>query len=364
MDRRGASAHRRELVETASGVVLEIGAGYGATFAHYPDAVTRVLAVEPDPALRDTARAAAREVRTVIDVVDGDAARLPVEDGTVDVVVSSLVLCSVSEQPEVLAELTRVLRPGGRLLFYEHVRSSHRMRARLEDLITPAWARVAGGCHPNRDTATAVAAAGFDVIRQRRFAFSIFPGIPAVDHVIAVARKPLSPSDSESSVSVESDSPQVRTPRRGLRLSRRALIGIAAAVVVGVVWAVATGSVPGAAAAGGSPQTWWGILTGVLGSALIGALVASYVDAPIGAYATWCDTRWPVLGLLGMYGANDVRSVMPVLTGWSRPAVAVAALALLTWALVERRRLEASATNSETAEGEVCTTCRPLFVPR
>jgi hypothetical protein len=146
--------------------------------------------------------------------------------------------------------------------------------------------------------------------------------------------------------------------------SRRVLIGLAAAVVVGGAWAMATGSAPIGLTASGLPQSWWGILVGVLGSGLIGAIVGSYVDAPIGATATRCDTRWPVLGLLGIYFAADVRSVIPVLTGWSRPAVAVAALALLTWALAERIRAERRASGAAASPSDVCTTCRPLFPNR
>jgi hypothetical protein len=143
--------------------------------------------------------------------------------------------------------------------------------------------------------------------------------------------------------------------------SRRVLFGAAVAVVVGGAWAVATGSVPIGLATSGVPQSWWGILAGAAGSGLIGAIVGSYVDAPIGAAATRCDTRWPALGLLGIYFAADVRSVIPILTGWSRPAVAVAALALLTWALVERIRAERRATRMGASASEVCMTCRPLF---
>lgn len=189
MDRRGATAHRRELVAAAFGRVVEIGAGYGATFALYPEAVAEVIAVEPDEALRASATGAAKVARVPIEVVDGFASALSMEDGSVDVAVSSLVLCSVPDQFAALAELHRVLRPGGLLLAYEHVRSRHVALAFLEDLLTPAWSSLAGGCHPNRDTVATVTAAGFEIQHQRRFSFSILPGIPAVSHVIVSARK-------------------------------------------------------------------------------------------------------------------------------------------------------------------------------
>ncbi|HET9348001.1 MAG TPA: methyltransferase domain-containing protein [Arthrobacter sp.] len=190
MDARGAADHRRRLVEAAHGTVVEIGAGYGATFPFYPAEVTGVLALEPDPTLRELARAAAARAPVPVTVVDGVAESLPAADASVDVVVSSLVLCSVADQSVALAEVVRVLRPGGLLLFYEHVRSEHRLLAAAEDLVTPLWSRVAGGCHPNRDTAASIAGAGLTVRGVERFGFSVLPGNPRLAHVLGVACKP------------------------------------------------------------------------------------------------------------------------------------------------------------------------------
>jgi SAM-dependent methyltransferase len=189
MDARGAAAHRRRLVEAAHGAVIEIGAGYGATFPFYPSAVTSVLALEPDPVLRTLALAEAIKAAVPITVQDGVAESLPAADDSVDVVVSSLVLCSVAGQSAVLAEALRVLRPGGLQLFYEHVRSAHRVLAAAEDLLTPLWSRVAGGCHPNRDTATEIAAAGLILQEVERFGFSALPGNPRVAHILGAAAK-------------------------------------------------------------------------------------------------------------------------------------------------------------------------------
>ena len=190
MDARGATDHRRRLVAAARGVVVEIGAGYGATFPFYPAAVTGVLALEPDPTLRELALAAARRAPVPVTVEDGVAESLPAADASVDVVVSSLVLCSVADQSVALAEEVRVLRPGGLLLFYEHVRSAHRALAAAEDLLTPLWSRMAGGCHPNRDTTAAIAGAGFTVQGLERFGFSVLPGNPRLAHVLGQASKP------------------------------------------------------------------------------------------------------------------------------------------------------------------------------
>ncbi|MGZ4661436.1 MAG: class I SAM-dependent methyltransferase [Arthrobacter sp.] len=189
MDARGAAEHRRRLVEAAYGVVVEIGAGYGATFPFYPSSVTGVLALEPDPTLRGLARAAASKAPVPVTVQDGVAEALPAADASVDVVVCSLVLCSVADQAAALAEVVRVLRPGGVLLFYEHVRSAHRVLGAAEDLLTPLWSRVAGGCHPNRDTAAVIAGAGLTVAGLERFGFSALPGNPRLAHVLGVASK-------------------------------------------------------------------------------------------------------------------------------------------------------------------------------
>jgi ubiquinone/menaquinone biosynthesis C-methylase UbiE len=190
MDARGATEHRRRLVEPAYGAVVEIGAGYGATFPFYPAAVTGVLALEPDPTLRGLALAAARTAPVPVTVHDGVAESLPAAEASVDVVVCSLVLCSVADQSAALAEMVRVLRPGGLLLFYEHVRSEHRVLGAAEDLVTPLWSRMAGGCHPNRDTPAVIAAAGLAVRDLERFGFSALRGNPRLAHVLGVASKP------------------------------------------------------------------------------------------------------------------------------------------------------------------------------
>jgi SAM-dependent methyltransferase len=122
-----------------------------------------------------------------VTLVAGHADALPLRDGEADAVVFSLVLCSVPDQARTLAEAARVLRPGGEVRFYEHVRSTGRIRGWLEDAITPLWAWRAGGCHPNRDTVAAVRAAGLDV--EHVDAFSFGPGPTKSRHVIGTAAK-------------------------------------------------------------------------------------------------------------------------------------------------------------------------------
>ena len=188
MDARGAAERRRRLVDPRR-PVIEIGAGYGATFPFYPAAVTAVLALEPDPTLRCLALPPPPGRRCPSRCREGVAEALPAADASIDVVVSSLVLCSVAEQSAALAEAVRVLRPGGLLLFYEHVRSANRLLGAAEDLLTPPWSRLAGGCHPNRDTAAAIAGAGLTVQALERFGFSALPGNPRVAHILGVAAK-------------------------------------------------------------------------------------------------------------------------------------------------------------------------------
>lgn len=186
-DRRGAAEHRRRLLAGLSGRVLEVGAGQGRNFPHYPDTVREVVALEPEDTLRAHARRAAAGAPVPVTVVDGEAGNLPGGDGEFDAVVFSLVLCSVSDVPAAFTEAARVLRPAGEMRFYEHVRSDHRWAALMEDALTPLWRRLGGGCHPNRDTVAAIAAADFTVDHVDRFAFSYSPLVPRVSHVIGTA---------------------------------------------------------------------------------------------------------------------------------------------------------------------------------
>ncbi|WP_236791089.1 class I SAM-dependent methyltransferase [Amycolatopsis sp. GM8] len=186
-DRRGGAEHRARMLAGLSGRVIEVGAGNGRNFAHYPVSVAEVLAVEPDPLLRRHAEHAARQARVPVHVVGGEADHLPGADGEFDAAVYSLVLCSVPDPATALAEARRVLRPGGELRFYEHIRSGNPVFGALEDLVTPLWTRVAGGCHPNRDTGNALRRAGFTVDADR-FGFRPQALHPPVAHIIGTAR--------------------------------------------------------------------------------------------------------------------------------------------------------------------------------
>jgi ubiquinone/menaquinone biosynthesis C-methylase UbiE len=186
-DARGGAQHRQRLLAGLSGRVIEVGAGQGRNFAHYPASVTDVVAVEPDDQLRALAERAAADAPVPVTVLAGHADALPGDEHSFDAAVASLVLCSVPDPAHTLAEIRRVLRPHGELRVYEHVRSPG-LHGRLQDLVTPIWSRAGGGCHPNRDTATTIAAAGFDTTRLERFTFRSMPLLPAEVHILGAAR--------------------------------------------------------------------------------------------------------------------------------------------------------------------------------
>lgn len=188
---RGQADYRRRLLAGLRGRVVEVGAGNGLNFAHYPPEVEEVVAVEPEAHLRALAQEAARAAAVSIEVVDGTANRLPLDDASCDGAVASLVLCSVPDQATALAEMRRVLRPGGELRFYEHVLSGEPRMARVQRAADATfWPRLAGGCHAARDTGAAIAAAGFAVEQEERFPFRPSFVMPAVPHILGVARNP------------------------------------------------------------------------------------------------------------------------------------------------------------------------------
>jgi ubiquinone/menaquinone biosynthesis C-methylase UbiE len=166
---------RRSLLSGITGDVLEIGAGTGANFEHYaPDA--RVIALEPDPFMAARAeRKLAALGRTNISLQRGPAESLPFPDASFDVIVSTLVLCTVSDVDRCLQEMRRVLRPNGKVLFIEHVRAGGGIGV-VQDVIRPVWGWVGAGCHPNRRTEESLSASGWDVvIDERRRMVGILP---------------------------------------------------------------------------------------------------------------------------------------------------------------------------------------------
>jgi SAM-dependent methyltransferase len=188
-DRRGGAGHRQRLLEGLTGRVVEVGAGNGRNFVHYPPGVLEVLAVEPEPTLRALAVDADRSVP--VEVRDGVADALPFADGELDAAVASLVLCTVPDQAAALAEIRRVLRPGGELRFYEHVVPAAAVKRGLFRLAdrTGVWPKIGAGCHLARDTAGAITAAGFTIERCERIGFRAAPVEPKLDYILGRAHR-------------------------------------------------------------------------------------------------------------------------------------------------------------------------------
>ena len=191
-EERGNRELRQELLSGLSGRVIEVGAGNGLNFPHYPRAVREVVAVEPEPYLRDRAAEAAAAVP--IRVTDGTAGDLPAADGEFDAVVVSGLLCSVPDVHAALAEFRRVLRPGGQLRFYEHVRSRDAIFARYQRIADLIWPCLMGGCHVQRRTQSAIGRV-FTLERCRGFRFPPSAAFsPVAPRIIGMARKAETPS--------------------------------------------------------------------------------------------------------------------------------------------------------------------------
>lgn len=186
----GVAEHRQRMLAGLAGRVVEVGAGNGLNFSHYPDAVREVIAVEPESYLRTQAELAAAKAPIFVRVVDGDAEHLPLEDGSIDAAVTSLVLCSVINQAAALREIHRALRSGGELRFYEHVLASDARLARYQRFADPIWTRFAGGCRLTRNTHEAIQAAGFIVDESEQFVFQPCRAAKlAAPHILGRAHK-------------------------------------------------------------------------------------------------------------------------------------------------------------------------------
>ena len=171
LESAGVTSHRRRLLAPLTGRVLEVGAGDGRNFPHYPAGVTEVVAIEPNPHLRRRARTAAEHASVPVTVHAGTAEEPSVAAGF-DAAVCCLVLCSVTDPVAALRGIAGVLNPGGRLRFLEHVVADDPRHRRVQRALdATVWPALTGGCHTARDTLTALNDAGFHVIEVDRFRF-------------------------------------------------------------------------------------------------------------------------------------------------------------------------------------------------
>ncbi|HWO84101.1 MAG TPA: class I SAM-dependent methyltransferase [Solirubrobacterales bacterium] len=174
----GLREMRRELLKRARGRVLELGSGTGLNLELYPrEGLDSLTVTEPDPHMFKQLRQRAAEACAGAELVQAGAEELPFEDDRFDTVVVTLVLCTVPDQPAALKEISRVLAPGGQLLFLEHVRAHQPDLAKWQDRLERPWRFLGDGCHCNRDTVAAIAAAGFELGDVERDEFPKAPPI-------------------------------------------------------------------------------------------------------------------------------------------------------------------------------------------
>lgn len=164
--------HKRRLFSGLSGTVVELGPGTGPNLAYFSPQV-RWIGLEPNPHMHPYLRQEARRLGLEVELLMGSAEQIPLEDALADAVVSSLVLCSVRSLGQTFSEVQRILKPGGRFVFLEHVAAPKGSRTRLtQDLVTPLW-RIAGdGCHPNREILAALEQAGFARVEAQTFSIA------------------------------------------------------------------------------------------------------------------------------------------------------------------------------------------------
>lgn len=174
---RGMRARRRDLVGTAAGRTLELGSGTGLNLPHFPDTLDELILTEPAAPMRKRLERAVRRSPRTATVLDAPAERIPLPDASLDTVVSALVLCTVDRPDVVLHEVRRLLRPGGRLLFLEHVRAESPRLAAWQDRLEGPWRRFAEGCRCNRATVELIEAAGFTVEHRADETWHAMPAI-------------------------------------------------------------------------------------------------------------------------------------------------------------------------------------------
>jgi ubiquinone/menaquinone biosynthesis C-methylase UbiE len=181
-ERAGMAERRSTLLKRASGRVLELGAGTGLNLPHYPNDLEELVLTEPSPPMVARLERRAKKAGTRSSVMVADAERLPFEDDSFDTVVSTLVLCTVDDPQHAIGEIARVLRPGGQLLFLEHVRSDSQRLARWQDRLHRPWHAFAAGCNANRPTVDMLR----ETLRVQDVVHDRWKWMPALVHPLAI----------------------------------------------------------------------------------------------------------------------------------------------------------------------------------
>lgn len=187
-DRYNERTHqqKKKMFSELSGNVLEIGPGTGANLEYYPDEVS-LTGLEPNPHMQKYLREKAQQAGKSIEIITGIAEEIPAPDEIFDAVVSTLVLCSVESQSDSLSEIKRVLKPGGKFLFIEHVAARAGSFSRgFQKIVKPLWKRIADGCHPDRETWKVIEGVGFQKVNIEHFRLSLPIVAP---HIIGTAIK-------------------------------------------------------------------------------------------------------------------------------------------------------------------------------
>lgn len=190
---RFASKYKQQLFRDVTGTVLEIGPGTGANLGYLNPAKVSWIGVEPNPFMQAYLHKEANRLGMPIEIRMPTGETLPVADQSVDAVISTLVLCCVNSQQRALHEVLRILKPGGRLLFIEHVAAPRGSWLRTtQNLLTPLWKRLGDGCHPNRETGVEVEAAGFETVDYEKITAPTFIASP---QIVGIAIKAASSND-------------------------------------------------------------------------------------------------------------------------------------------------------------------------
>ena len=166
MRQEGLSPYRRRVAAAAEGCILEIGVGSGINLPYYSERAVQVVGLDPSTKLLSMAREAMRKSELRVELLHGSAETIPLPDNSVDTVVTTWTLCSISDVVRALSEMRRVLKPEGRLLFVEHGLSPDAKVRFWQNRLTPLWKRIGGGCHLNRPIGQMVQRAGFRIERM------------------------------------------------------------------------------------------------------------------------------------------------------------------------------------------------------